>query len=45
MFTPFQKPPYTYPYGRSIDETMTSTQRRPLPLAFGMTTGLAIHVG
>jgi hypothetical protein len=23
MFTPFHKPPYTYPYGRSIDETTT----------------------
>jgi hypothetical protein len=23
MFTPFRKPPYTYPYGRSVDETMT----------------------
>jgi hypothetical protein len=21
MFTPFQKPPYTYPYDRSVDET------------------------
>jgi hypothetical protein len=25
VFTPFHKPPYTYPYGRSIDETTTST--------------------
>jgi hypothetical protein len=24
MFTPFHKPPYTYPYGRSIDETTTA---------------------
>jgi hypothetical protein len=24
VFTPFHKPPYTYPYGRSVDETMTS---------------------
>jgi hypothetical protein len=23
MFTPFQKLPYTYPYGRSVDETTT----------------------
>jgi hypothetical protein len=23
MFTPFHKPPYTYPYGRSVDETTT----------------------
>jgi hypothetical protein len=23
MFTPFHKPPYTYPYGRSVDKTMT----------------------
>jgi hypothetical protein len=23
VFTPFHKPPYTYPYGRSIDKTMT----------------------
>jgi hypothetical protein len=23
VFTPFHKPPYTYPYGRSIDETTT----------------------
>jgi hypothetical protein len=23
MFTPFHKLPYTYPYGRSVDETMT----------------------
>jgi hypothetical protein len=23
MFTPFHKPPYTYLYGRSIDETTT----------------------
>jgi hypothetical protein len=25
VFTPFHKPPYTYPYGRSIDETTTQT--------------------
>jgi hypothetical protein len=25
MFTPFHKPPYTYPYGRSVDETTTAT--------------------
>jgi hypothetical protein len=24
MFTPFHKPPYTYPYGRSVDETTTA---------------------
>jgi hypothetical protein len=23
VFTPFHKPPYTYPYGRSVDKTMT----------------------
>jgi hypothetical protein len=23
VFTPFHKPPYTYPYGRSVDETTT----------------------
>jgi hypothetical protein len=23
VFTPFHKPPYPYPYGRSVDETMT----------------------
>jgi hypothetical protein len=23
MFTPFHKLPYTYPYGRSVDETTT----------------------
>jgi hypothetical protein len=23
MFTPFHKPLYTYPYGRSVDETTT----------------------
>jgi hypothetical protein len=23
VFTPFRKPPYTYPYGRSVDETTT----------------------
>jgi hypothetical protein len=23
MFTPFHKPPYTYPYDRSVDETTT----------------------
>jgi hypothetical protein len=23
MFTPFHKPPYPYPYGRSVDETTT----------------------
>jgi hypothetical protein len=23
VFTPIHKPPYTYPYGRSIDETTT----------------------
>jgi hypothetical protein len=23
MFTPFHKPPYTYPYGRSVNETTT----------------------
>jgi hypothetical protein len=22
VFTPFHKPPYTYPYGRSVDKTM-----------------------
>jgi hypothetical protein len=24
VFTPFHKPPYPYPYGRSVDETTTS---------------------
>jgi hypothetical protein len=23
VFTPFHKPPYTYPYGRSVDKTTT----------------------
>jgi hypothetical protein len=23
VFTPFHKPPYPYPYGRSVDETTT----------------------
>jgi hypothetical protein len=23
MFTPFHKPPYTYPYGKSVDKTTT----------------------
>jgi hypothetical protein len=23
VFTPFHKPPYTYPYGRFVDETTT----------------------
>jgi hypothetical protein len=27
VFTPFHKPPYTYPYGRSIDETTTTAAR------------------
>jgi hypothetical protein len=28
MFTPFHKPPYTYPYGRSVDETTTEPQEK-----------------
>jgi hypothetical protein len=30
VFTPFHKPPYTYPYGRSVDETMTALAKSPL---------------
>jgi hypothetical protein len=29
VFTPFHKPPYTYPYGRSVDETTTRTVPNP----------------
>jgi hypothetical protein len=25
VFTPFHKPPYTYPYGRSVDKTTTAS--------------------
>jgi hypothetical protein len=35
VFTPFHKPPYPYPYGRSLDETTTGSglcQRRHLGL-------------
>jgi hypothetical protein len=37
MFTPFHKLPYTYPYGRSVDETMT---RRFLSIAADGADGL-----
>jgi hypothetical protein len=26
VFTPFHKPPYPYPYGRSVDETTTEVK-------------------
>jgi hypothetical protein len=26
VFTPFHKPPYTYPYGRSVDKTTTGQE-------------------
>jgi hypothetical protein len=29
VFTPFHKPPYTYPYGRSVDETTTQIIEEP----------------
>jgi hypothetical protein len=36
VFTPFHKPPYPYPYGRSVDETTTGATAR----VFGATSGL-----
>jgi hypothetical protein len=42
VFTPFHKPPYTYPSGRSVDETTTPTTEdiyRPLPSAAALSRG------
>jgi hypothetical protein len=34
VFTPFHKPPYTYPYGRSVDETTTTVMTSPYHFYF-----------
>jgi hypothetical protein len=41
VFTPFHKPPYTYPYGRSVDETMTGA---PAPVLVAGTWQLILHL-
>jgi transposase-like protein len=35
VFTPFHKPPYTYPYGRSVDETTTLDDVGKFPKSVG----------
>jgi hypothetical protein len=35
VFTPFHKPPYTYPYGRSVDETTTVEAMESMEMAPG----------
>jgi hypothetical protein len=40
MFTPFHKPPYTYPYGRSVDETTTIKIPRNVKIVHDITNAL-----
>jgi hypothetical protein len=44
MFTPFHKLPYTYPYGRSVDETTTSDNLACFKNGFG-NSGSFLDVG